>query len=710
KGGGRRSVVAQAFRHPLQTTRLLNSSNVKLFLDLAHHSGFRAALSTTSRVMNNYNNDVRRVESIQAYTRHLDDVPEHLVLPYFEEPLVTIVIPVYNQYRFTMACLESIIRNTLDISYEVILGDDRSSDETISIGEHVDNLVVVRNETNLGFTLNCNHAAEMARGRYIHFLNNDTLVCEEWLKPLVKLMESSEKVGIVGSKLVYPDGILQEAGGIIWSDGTALNYGKGDKPNAPQFNYVKEVDYITGASMMVRRSLFEELGHFDAIYAPAYCEDSDLALAARERGYSVLYQPLSVVIHFEGMTHGKAVATRINPHQQVNVGKLRDKWSDYMSRECNPPGIDVFHARDRSMNRKTILFVTNHLPARDLDSGNTVIYRYQEVLVSMGYNVKLASADHNYDPTYAIPLQQMGVEIFFGTPGMENWKDLARRFRKEFDHIVLCGYACASRFGRHLDRHMKARIHYLCVGDMQVAMEREYDLSHDSHVLMGLALYKRTSRSVLGHVESVIVVSRHDADAMRASVGGSRLSVLPYAVPDAAVSAGVKAHDILFVGFLGSRCNADAVRWFVTEVLPRVLECVPDAVFRVVGGMAPDDLADLQGEHMVLEGHLEDVRIEELYSGCSVFVDPVRFSAGLRGNLLDAMARGIPVVGSVPSLECMGDLDLTPHDDAVGFADEVVRILTDAPHAEHVGDVGRGWISDNCLENEIREGFRSLFG
>jgi GT2 family glycosyltransferase len=120
----------------------------------------------------------------------------------------------------------------------------------------------VRNEKNLGFLKNCNHAASHARGKYIHFLNNDTEVKQGWLSSLVRLMESDGSIGLSGSKLVYPNGKLQEAGGIIWNDASGWNFGNRQNPEMPEFNYVKEVDYISGASMLVRKSLWEELGGF----------------------------------------------------------------------------------------------------------------------------------------------------------------------------------------------------------------------------------------------------------------------------------------------------------------------------------------------------------------------------------------------------------------------------------------------------------------
>ena len=221
-----------------------------------------------------------------------------LVFPREERPMVSIVIPVYNQIHYTYLCLASILEHTKDVSYEVIIADDVSTDATEHLSEFAENLVIRRNKTNQGFLRNCNQAAEAARGKYVMFLNNDTQVTEGWLSSLVRLIESDGTIGMVGSKLVYPDGRLQEAGGIIWSDGSGWNYGRLDDPDKAEYNYVKDVDYISGAAILLSVKLWKQIGGFDERFAPAYCEDSDLAFEVRKAGYRVVYQPLSKVIHF----------------------------------------------------------------------------------------------------------------------------------------------------------------------------------------------------------------------------------------------------------------------------------------------------------------------------------------------------------------------------------------------------------------------------
>jgi GT2 family glycosyltransferase len=238
----------------------------------------------------------------------------------------------------------------------------------------VKNIKVVRNEKNLGFLLNCNNAVKFAKGKYIHLLNNDTQVQERWLISLIELIESNDNIGMVGSKLVYPDGRQQEAGGIIWNDASGWNFGRLDDPTKPEYNYVKEVDYISGASIMLSKKLWDKIGGFDERYVPAYFEDSDLAFEVRKHGYNVMFQPKSVVVHFEGISHGTDTGTGIKAYQVKNREKFIEKWKNELEKNHFPNAENVFLARDRSRNKKHILIIDHYVPHFDQDAGSRTVF------------------------------------------------------------------------------------------------------------------------------------------------------------------------------------------------------------------------------------------------------------------------------------------------------------------------------------------------
>ena len=207
------------------------------------------------------------------------DAPlETFAVPTSARPQVSIVIPVYNKIEYTVACLRSLAEHAGATAFEVIVVDDGSSDATPAQLAQIDGIHPLRNERNLGFIGSCNAGAAAASGEYVLFLNNDTVVTHGWLDALIACFAEEADAGLVGAKLVYPDGRLQEAGGIVFRDGSGWNYGRFDNPSDPRYEFRREADYCSGAAIMLRREFFNELGGFDSRYAPAYYEDTDLAL------------------------------------------------------------------------------------------------------------------------------------------------------------------------------------------------------------------------------------------------------------------------------------------------------------------------------------------------------------------------------------------------------------------------------------------------
>ncbi|MBQ1189186.1 MAG: glycosyltransferase family 2 protein, partial [Lachnospiraceae bacterium] len=404
-----------------------------------------------------------------------------LKFPYFENPTVSIVIPVYNQIHYTYACLVSILQNTPDVTYEVIIADDVSSDATKELNLYAENLVICRNQTNQGFLRNCNNAAKSARGKYVMFLNNDTQVTPGWLSSLVNLIESDPSIGMVGSKLVYPDGRLQEAGGIIWSDGSGWNYGRLDNPDKAEYNYVKDVDYISGAAILLSTELWNQLGGFDDHFAPAYCEDSDLAFQVRAAGKRVVYQPLSKVIHFEGVSNGTDVnGTGLKRYQVENSKKLKEKWAEeFKKQSVNTGNPNPFRARERSQRKPVVLIVDHYVPTFDKDAGSKTTYQYIKMFIQKGYQVKFLGDNFLHEEPYSTVLQQMGVEILYGPEYQAGIWDWIMKNKDEIDFAYLNRPHIATKYIDFIKQNTDIKIIYYG-HDLHFLREfREYELTGD---------------------------------------------------------------------------------------------------------------------------------------------------------------------------------------------------------------------------------------
>lgn len=236
---------------------------------------------------------------------------------------VSIVVPVWNGADLTEKCLYGIAGNTADEpNYEVIVVDNGSTDWTTYLLHAMEgDLRVLSNDRNLGFARACNQGAGDAKGDYLLFLNNDTVPRPDWLSAMVRLADSDPQIGVVGARLVYPDGTIQHAG-MELVEGMPDHVFRGVPGDDPRVTRQRDLDMVTGACLMVRRDLFGQLGGFDPQYINGV-EDVDLCLRVRQQGYRVVYCPDAVVEHREAQTEGRF------DHVQENVRRFVERWNGH---------------------------------------------------------------------------------------------------------------------------------------------------------------------------------------------------------------------------------------------------------------------------------------------------------------------------------------------------------------------------------------------
>lgn len=245
-----------------------------------------------------------------------------------ENPTVSFVILSYQRPDLVENLIKSIWLFTEGYSYEIIVVDNGSPLGTHilqpEIRKRVRRITLTRNQY-LGDAYNI--GAESAQGRYLVMFNNDIVVTSNWLQPLIDEMESNPSTGIVGPKFLYPNGVLQEAGALIDSKANVIQRGKRGIATAPEFNRKECVDYVTGATMAVRRELFLDVFGYDWRWAPGYFEDPDFCLKVAARGYKTIYNPASEVFHIEGATiSSMPVSSNIQMAIQINREAFSAKW------------------------------------------------------------------------------------------------------------------------------------------------------------------------------------------------------------------------------------------------------------------------------------------------------------------------------------------------------------------------------------------------
>jgi GT2 family glycosyltransferase/glycosyltransferase involved in cell wall biosynthesis len=563
--------------------------------------------------------------------------------PVHQRVEVSIVIPVFNQFHFTQACLASLHEHQGTEHFEVIVVDDCSTDGTAESIPQMPGVVYLRNEANSGFIASCNHGAKKARGEYLVFLNNDTLVKPGWLTALLDTFAEESRAGIVGSKLVYPDGRLQEAGGIIWRDASGWNYGKFDDPRRPEYNYLREVDYCSAAALMIPKSLFASMGGFDSRYAPAYYEDTDLSFKVRQAGYKVLYQPLSEVVHYEGATGGTNLATGTKKHQEINRSTFAEVWADELM--TKPASGDLAFLRQALPGRKNILVIDHHVPSPDRDSGSLRMFQILKILRELGHRVTFVPDNLANIPPYTGELQKRGIEVVYH-PYVKKVREYLGSHGSAFDAVVLsrCNFA-----RKHITDVRLYALHSRIIFDTVdlhfVREASEAALTGDREMHRKAQETEQLEYELIDQADETWTVSSSEQRLLQKKWPDKSIQVVSNIVdiPGSRTPFALR-QDFLFIGGFQHTPNVDAVLFFVREIYPLLSDHLEDAKFYVIGDNAPPQIAALASERIIVAGLQRDVR--PFFDGVKLSVAPLRFGAGVKGKINQSMAFGVPVVAT----------------------------------------------------------------
>jgi GT2 family glycosyltransferase len=613
-----------------------------------------------------------------AVTKPVD--PATLVLPLAEAPVVSVLIPTYGQVPYTLRCLAAIAAHPSAVPLEVIVTDDAWDDPDAAALGQVRGIRLVRNDSNLGYLRSCNKAAGLAKGRYLYFLNNDTRVLDNWLEPMLALLREQSQTGAVGAKLLYPDGRLQEAGGIIWRDGSGWNFGRHEDPTAPAYNYVREVDYCSAAALMVAADVFRDLGGFDERYAPAYFEDADLCFRLRRMGLKTLYQPAAQVIHDEGVSHGRDTAVGIKSCQVVNRQTFVDTWADVLAEQHYPNGKRVFRARERAMHRHVVLVVDHFVPTPDRDAGSHAIMAVLHVLLQAGAMVKFWPHNRAYSPGYTEVLQGMGIEVFYG-PTQAPFEAWIRQNGGEIDTVLLSRPDVAEDAIRPLRQHSGARIVYYGHDLHFWRMRQQATLTQDD-VLRREADWMEQREFALWHQADIsLYLSEEEASiALALQPDVAVASVVPYYFDRfSAERLAQPGREIIFVAGFGHPPNEDAACWFVDEIFPLIRAQCPDAHLSIIGAAPTERVRALAGDGIAVLADVPDLDLAAAYRRARVAVVPLRYGAGVKLKVVEALREGLPLVTTPVGAQGLPGLSqlVMVEDQPRRFAHAVVLLLED---------------------------------
>ncbi len=638
-----------------------------------------------------------------------------LVLPRAEKPLVSIVLILWNQAELSYACLKALAAETA-IPIEVVIADNASSDRTDELLARTEGATLQRNDSNLGFLLAVNKAVQAATGEHVLLLNNDAVMRPGALRAALETLTGADDIGAVGGRIILLNGRLQEAGSIIWQDGSCLGYGRNLLPESPEVMFRRDVDYCSGAFLLFRRALFAEMGGFDERYAPAYYEETDFCLRLWQRGLRVVYEPRAVLDHFEfGSSEKSNQALEL---QQKNRLLFLEKHQAFLARQWAPDLKNVLAARTRAPEGGTerVLVLDDRVPLPPLGSGFPRACHMLEVIAQTGRQVTFYPIDRPHEtwdaihqwlpPTVEVALDQgrAGLAAFLkARRGLYDTVLISRPHNMELLRALLKDEP---------DLLGKARLIYDAEAVFAVREKHRARLFGSADAVARAEREIETELKLASIAQRIVTVSPGEASHFRQR-GYSEVHVIGHGIaPHPTPRAFAARHNLLFVGLLqddGSP-NVDSLQWFARDVAPRLPQHLSEAVeLQVVGRTGAKALDELPTGCLRLMGQVAD--ITPIYDRSRVFVAPTRFAGGIPHKIHEAAAYGVPVVATSLLAEQLGwtdGVELLTADDPDAFARQIARLYQDEALWTRLRNAALARMAEDCDPQEFARRVQAL--
>lgn len=598
-------------------------------------------------------------------------------LPAHPDPEATIIVLGLREAPHLLGCLDAVARSSDATSSEVrIVLCDPSARLASQVQSEVRGAYVASFRANLGFAASVNFAAARSRGQFIVLLNDDTLVQDGWLDPLVDTVQQGPRRGMVAGTLLHPDGTLQESGSVIWSDGSTNAVGDGLGPRYMAFE--RRIDYASAGLLLVRREVWSELEGMDESFYPAYFEDVDFCLRAAKAGWECWYQPASMAFHNRSSSTNPTLRGFLFDRGHEC---FLERWGEALANHEERG--DVEAAVWSAMGRPTrVLVIDDLIPDPKVGSGQGRMYDALSVMASED------DIQVSFFPTIR-PTEDVRL---FPVPRVRLIEDLEHHLRTDgvaYEVVIVSRPHNVPLVRELIDQRLPgARIVYDAEALFHKRLIRQAALANDDAEREALLRQADAMReievSAADWADRVTCISIEEAAEMR-QLTSTHVDVIGPALrlprPTESDFADRGPNIGLVAGWAAGpgSPNSDGLLWFGREVYPRIRARLPQAHLKVTGAMPPDELAWLARSGIEFVGKVPD--LWSFYDRIRLAISPTRFGAGVKLKTIEAIQYGVPVVctseaASGLPLEARSSVWVT--DDPDLFASAVVELLSDS--------------------------------
>lgn len=296
----------------------------------------------------------------------------------------------------------------------------------------------------------------------------------------------------------------------------------------------------------------------------------------------------------------------------------------------------------------SVLVIDAGIPRFDRDAGARSSFQYLKLLREMGHEVYFMPNDQLRREPYAKILEDLGVRLLVGREyGCGGWADWLRGQSGRINHVVLHRPNVAKRFLKRLSEIQGIRILYFAHDLRHTREMRHYQLNGDRFHKREAEYWLKVEKEILAVVDSAFFYSIDEAACVKAWERKGdifTIPLFPFEQFDLAGLSYEQRSGMLFVGGFAHQPNRDAVQWFLDDIMPNIRSVLPGIELRIVGRDPPEEVVKLNGNGITVLGNVSEGELESLYRTSRVVVAPLRFGAGVKGKVVEAMCRGIPVI------------------------------------------------------------------
>ncbi len=543
-----------------------------------------------------------------------------------------------NLIENTNECLSSILDKPCKFGYEILYMGKNPIKNYANFG-----ITYIKIDSEGFNNAHLKSAVNSAKGEYIVLINSDMRLLNGCLDVMTDILIDDNGIGVVSGKAIREDGLLDEAGSILFSDGSYKKFGSLKDINDYKYNYRRDVDCISSSCLILRKEDFLKLKNLDLKHNSVDYSILDLELNIRYfLGKRMVFDPHALVVKKNSHISGVF---------KEDKNRFMKKWDKEIKRDYHREGSSDLLA-SKYGKKKKLLIVDSIVPERDHDAGSLRMYQIIKSALDLHYDVTLFPDNLTASQPHTSELQKMGVEVVYG--GSSSFDNFYTNRINYYNDIILSRPNVAIKHLIYCKLYQQnAKLIYDTVDLHYLRIRRQAEEENNNSLLKESNDWKKLETYLISETDETLVVSYEEKKLLKSSKIKADVSILSVINPrpnNLQKKEYSQREGLLFMGDYSRDPNRSAVEWFVKDIMPIIKKQIPDIKLTLIGNNQKY-IERLESPNVLIKGFVEETN--PYYDKARLFVCPLLYGAGVKGKIAESISYGLPVVSTSIGIEGM---------------------------------------------------------